>query len=88
MKTNNPIWEDVLTLPTIPIQQEFLGTQYLGVSAYDQDEGYLIGKGVISIRQGVDKMGEVQDFVIRLSSSDESRGAVCIIFLKNRHQSS
>ena len=79
-KTNNPIWEDVLTLPTIPIQQEFLSTQYLGVSVYDQDEGYLIGKGVIAIRQGVDKIGEVQDFVIRLSSSDESRGAVCIYF--------
>ena len=63
-------------MPTIPTYKEYLSTQFLTACVYDQEEGYLIGKGVIKLMPAVENLDQPQEFVVRLSAMDDTRGTV------------
>ena len=80
-QTFSPIWDEVLTLPTVPTSLPFLAEQYLVARVYDQEEGYVIGRGIIRIKPGALSLGTTYDFAARLSVFDETRGLVCCLLL-------
>ena len=54
----------------------FLEEQFLTVRINDQEEGLVVGKGIIPLRQAVQSVGQWHDFATRLSVFDETRGQV------------
>lgn len=75
-KTFSPVWDESISLQTLQTYSDYLKFQHLVACVHDQDES-LIGKGVISLNTAVNNPEQIHDFVIRLSSSDSTRGAVC-----------
>ena len=54
--------------------------QHIVISVFDQQEGYLIGKGVLPLKAAIDNPDTEQSFVVRLSVFDESKGAVRLFY--------
>lgn len=75
-QTLNPEWHELLVLKPIFDNHSMLEKRHLTIEVHDQEEGVVIGVGVIPLRDAFLQIGDMVEFKTIITAFEEPRGYI------------